>query len=183
MSNIYFDVVEEPIRKWIADFCEVGYDDVQNKTPSHCLLFSEEIGRYRSKDMEMKSVMVHLSHDELYMPEIYDEINVEKSPRLCGIISTLKHHIETLYPNIVRELIETKDSRFDILKNTKLIYDKSVMQFMPTFIDVKFIKKYPALYEKYGGDQKKIFNDYTYSKNRLGINISILGDGVKFNHH
>ena len=91
-TNIYLDLVENPIKRWLIDFCDITENDFDFIGEEYCLIFPEII------NSEKKCVMVYL--DLVYPP--FDDLNItiKNNKYLDQITNSVIYHIKRFYVNV-----------------------------------------------------------------------------------
>lgn len=182
--NIYLDLVENPIKRWLINFCDINEDDFDFIGEEYCLLFPETINNVK------KCIMVYL--DLVHPP--FDDLNIpiKNSKYLDQIIKGIMHHVKRFYASSARLAIDTGVKGCELLKNTTLGYYKPDLTFAPYPINKDFVLNNKKLYsdcdsslcEHSDSEQdelkimRNIINDYTKNKVRIGINVEILDNVV-----
>ncbi len=208
-TNIYLDLVENPVKRWISSFCDVMEDDFDFIGEEYCLIFPETIKG------EKKCVMLYA---DLVYPPFDDEIDfsIKDNNFLDGLIMGMISHIRKFYAVAAKTIIENKIKGSDLLKNTILGFYKPNYTFAPYIIEEKFVKENLHLYSSLLGKEtqneeenekeekarssnarkelpcgekrekeeakkyikicRRIINDYTKNKIRIGINVKVLDD-------
>lgn len=141
-TNIYIDLIENPIKRWIINFCNLNVNDFDFIGEEYCLIFPEII--------EGKKKCVMLSVDIVY-PPFDEEFNfiIKNNQYTDNLIMATIHHIRKFYLCVAKTLINDKTNGSDILKNINLSFYKPNYTFAPWPIEIKFIVENLHLYENY----------------------------------
>ena len=182
-TEIYLDLIENPVKNWISLFCETNiFDCLEDK---YCLLFSETI------DNKKKCIMLYV--DVAYPPFDNIEFKIKDNKYMDILIKELYGRIKMFYLSTSKMLLEgDKQSKLKILENTDLAIDICTYTLLPYPIDVNYINNNKKLYDNEEVTQeilksedakkiddinlyyRKVFNGYANYKHRIGINVEIL---------
>jgi len=185
-SNIYLDLVENPIKNWIALFCGINIDVFDYMGDQYCLLFPEIVNG------EKKCIMLYVC--TVYPPFENISFKIKKNKYLDTLLKALNHYIKMFYMSSAKTLLEDRSKpsigsaiseKLQILENTGLANDICSCTLFPYPIDKNYIENNKKLYDhefteskEYDDDiekySQKLLNSYVKSKHRIGINIEIL---------
>ena len=138
-TDIYLDLVENPIKRWIINFCNVDECDFDFIGEEYCLLFPEKI------DGVKKCVMLYV--DNIYPPFEDTKITIKDNKYLNFLTKAISTHIKKFYAIVAKTLIDNNVTNSDLLKNTTLGYYTPNETFAPYPIDGQFIKDNKKIYE------------------------------------
>lgn len=173
-QNIYLDLIENPIKRWIMSFCNITDDSLDPIGEHYCLIFPEIING------EKKCILIYV---DLIYPPFEDNIifPTKNSQYANNIITAIISYIRKFYESTRIYLIKNNINGSKILINTVLGLYKPNLTFAPYPVKTDFIKNNPELYPECLNNlnekiDRTVINDYMNNKIRIGVNVEILNN-------
>lgn len=174
-QNIYLDLIENPIKRWIMSFCNINDDSLDPIGEHYCLLFPELING------EKKCILFYV---DLVYPPFEDELNfpIKKSQYTNNILNATTSYIRKFYESTRVYLLKKNIKGAKLLANTVLGFYTPNLTFAPYPVKEDFIKNNMDLYQECFENlvpkhiSRSVINYFIDNKIRLGINIEILED-------